>query len=201
MKSNILIAILLAVITAFTGNHETVFSQRYTVSDASAMTIYGSSNVRDWEAEVHTIEGEIVLRKSGEFDWSEADASWFEQVDLSIPVGDIDSGSRRMNNSMYDYLKKNDHPYISYEMLEAKELMTMENPGDVLRVRGVVTAAGESVEISHEVTITEDDDERLNISGSHDLRMTDFGIDPPTALLGTIRSRDEMTIVFKLVLE
>jgi len=31
--------------------------------------------------------------------------------------------------------------------------------------------------------------------------MTDFGIDPPTAVFGSIRSRDEMTITFELHLE
>lgn len=191
----------MTLIITLAETYEEVLSQTHTISNVSKMIIHGTSNVNDWEAEVRTVKGEVVVEKIENIDWSDAASFRIEQVNLLIPVADIDSGSRRMNNNMYDYLKKSDHPYISYEMQEKIELITMGNPGGILKVRGIVTAAGKSVKINHEVTINEDDNGRLNISGSHDLKMTDFGIDPPRALLGTVRSHDEMTIAFKLVLE
>ena len=180
---------------------EQVAGQTYTISNASTMTIYGSSNVTDWEAEVKTINGTIVIRNTENADWSEADASWFQRVEISIPVSDIDADSRRMNNNMHNYLKAGSHPNITYRMLEATELIALDNPGSVLVARGRINAAGANHEIEHEVEINKNEEGKLTISGSHDLLMTDFGIDPPTAMLGSIRSHDKVTIEFNLILE
>lgn len=176
-------------------------AQTFTVSEASTMTIYGTANVTDWEAEVKTIRGEVIIRNPGRSDWSNAEASWFESVEITIPVEDIDADSRRMNRNMYDYLKEDDYPNITYTLVEAQELALLDNSGIVLTVRGMISAAGESVEIIHDVEITENESGDIVISGSQDLLMTDFGIDPPTALLGSVRARDEMTIEFELLLE
>ncbi len=189
---------LLLLVSGITANAK---AQTYTVSEASTMTIYGSANVTDWEAKVKTIRGEVVIRNMDESDWSEAQASWFEKVEISLPVEDIDSDSRRMNNNMHGYLKKDQYPEITYRLIEAQELAVMDNPGVVLTVRGVISAAGAEMEIVHDVQIKMNESGSFVVSGSHDLKMTDFGIDPPTAMLGSIRSRDEMTITFELHME
>ncbi|TVQ75344.1 MAG: YceI family protein [Balneolaceae bacterium] len=165
------------------------------------MTIYGSANVTDWEAEVKTIRGQVVIRNLDQADWSEADASWFESVEIALPVEDIDADSRRMNNNMHDYLKKDEYPEITYRVIDAREVVLADNPDIVLTVQGVITAAGVEKEIVHDVEIRKSETGGLVVSGSQDLLMTDFGIDPPTAVFGSIRSRDEMTITFELHLE
>ena len=184
-----------------TGLLHQVSAQTYTISDDSRMTVYGSANVTDWDAEVKTIRGEVKINNPNGNDWSRAEASWFESVSVTIPVGDIDADSRRMNRNMHEYLKEDDYPEITYSLVEAEELASLGNPGFQLTVRGTVNAAGESREIIHDVEISEQENGNLVISGSQDLKMTDFGIDPPTAMLGSVRSRDEMTIEFELVLE
>jgi len=40
----------------------------------------------------------------------------------------------------------------------------------------------------------------IQFTGSQELLMTDFGIDPPTAVFGTIRSKDEIRIEFDVTL-
>ncbi|MFO8030000.1 MAG: YceI family protein [Cyclonatronaceae bacterium] len=176
-----------------------IAAQTYTVDDeASTLTVYGTANIRDWDAKAGTILGEISIRKEEDAAWIDAQPSWFERVNLKIPVEDLDSDSGRMNNNMHKYLKIDDHPEITYRMTEARELAVHDNPGIVLTVQGVVTAAGVEHEITHDVQIRENNSGGLVVSGSHDLNMTDFGIDPPTALLGSIRARDEMTIKFEL---
>ena len=201
MRTGNKILFVLALIFGLAGLPEMTAAQTYTVTNASKMTIYGSANVTDWDAEVKTIRGQVVIRNSDQADWSEADASWFESVEIVLPVEDIDSDSRRMNNNMYDYLKKDEHPEITYRVIEAREAVLAENPGILLTVQGVITAAGVEKEIIHDVEIRKSESDGLVVSGSQDLLMTDFGIDPPTAVFGSIRSRDEMTITFELHLE
>ena len=41
----------------------------------------------------------------------------------------------------------------------------------------------------------------VEISGSKKLKMTDYNIDPPTALMGTMTTGDEVEIEFRIVLK
>jgi hypothetical protein len=41
---------------------------------------------------------------------------------------------------------------------------------------------------------------RIQIKGSKKVKMTDFNISPPTAMLGTLKTGDEVTISFTLVM-
>ncbi len=201
MRTRKILLSVLLVFLGLAGLPEVSGAQTYTVTDASTMTIYGSANVTDWEAKVNTIRGEISLRNADQADFSEADASWLESVSISMTVEDIDSDSRRMNNNMHGYLKKDEYPEITYRLVEVRELAQSDNPGVVLTVRGIIAAAGVEQEIVHDVEIVRSESGGLVVSGSQDLKMTEFGIDPPTAVFGSIRSRDEMTITFELHLE
>lgn len=165
------------------------------------MTIYGSSNVTDWEAKVKTINGEVEVSRPDGADWSNAEASWFKRVEISMPVADIDADSRRMNSNMHDYLKINNHPVITYRMKEALELVVSNNPGAILTAGGILTVGGVSHEFQHDVKISQGSNGRLIISGSKELKMSDFDIKPPTAMLGSIRAYDEMNIEFNLILQ
>jgi len=201
MRTRSFLLTVLLVFLGLAGLPEVSAAQTYTVTDASTMTIYGSANVTDWEAKVKTIRGEISIQNGDQTDFTDADPSWLNSVSISMPVENIDSDSRRMNNNMHGYLKKDQHPEITYRLVEVQELAMTGNPVIVLTVRGIVTAAGVEQEIVHDVEIVRNESGGLVVSGSQDLLMTDFGIDPPTAMLGSIRSRDEMTITFELHLD
>ena len=201
MRTGNKLLFVLALVFGLAGLPEMIAAQTYNVTEGSKMTIYGSANVTDWEAEVKTIRGQVVIRNADQADWSQADASWFESVEIGLPVEDIDSDSRRMNSNMHDYLKKDQYPEITYRVIEAREVVLADNPGIMLTVQGVISAAGVEKEIVHDVEIRKSESGGLVVSGSEDLLMTDFGIDPPTAVFGSIRSRDEMTITFELHLE
>ncbi len=46
-----------------------------------------------------------------------------------------------------------------------------------------------------------DESLRLHGWGSLDLKMTDFDVEPPTALFGLVKARNEITIRFHLIAE
>jgi hypothetical protein len=47
----------------------------------------------------------------------------------------------------------------------------------------------------------ETDDNGIKLEGSYSLKMTDYGVDPPKALLGAIKTDNEVTINFSLLFE
>ena len=52
-----------------------------------------------------------------------------------------------------------------------------------------------------EVRAKDGSDGSITFNGSKKLKMTDYGIKPPTALLGTMTTGDEVEIVFQVTLK
>jgi len=160
--------------------------------------IEGTSNVRDWSAEVTAVEGELVLNGfNGSIDGLTADQ--FRSLRLEMPVGDIESDGRRLTNNIRNYLEEGDHPVITFELNQVNSVEIDGNSG-VLEAEGTVTAAGNEAPVTMQVNVGLEGNNLL-FSGSQPLNMTDFDIDPPTAVLGTIRAADEMTIEFNVSFE
>jgi hypothetical protein len=59
--------------------------------------------------------------------------------------------------------------------------------------------AGSKRRITFFATGRQDGSGKLTGTGSVDLKMTDFGIDPPSALLGLVRAHDDIRVRFNLV--
>ena len=93
-------------------------------------------------------------------------------------------------------LKVKDHPDIVFRLLRFE-------PGsgttDTLRGIGVLQIAGVEREVSLDVT-TQQEGSTLKVQGRVRLLMTDFGIKPPTAMLGMLKTDPKVGITFETVL-
>lgn len=167
-----------------------------TLEPGYEMKIDGSANVRSWDADITTIDATFVL---SEFDFSGLGSltpDHFKTMELSIPVRDIESDSGRLTRNLQGYLKRDEHPNITFNMNEV-DSVTVEGNEATITASGIVNAAGVDHETTMIVTATLNDG-TITFSGAQDLLMTDFNIDPPTAVMGTIRARDEITIIYTL---
>ncbi|MEP1791697.1 YceI family protein, partial [Reichenbachiella sp.] len=70
--------------------------------------------------------------------------------------------------------------------------------GKELLGKGELLIAGKSNEIPVRLTIN--NTSKLSVSGSIKIKMTDYGITPPTAVFGTIKTGDDITIQFDFTL-
>lgn len=165
--------------------------------DNHSMLIDGTANIRDWDSEVKKIDAEVVLKEFDLSDLSSLTAEHFKTLKLNMPVSDIESDSRRLTRNLQDYLKGDDHPYIKFNLKSIENVEAEDNNSAVVTAIGVINAAG----VDHEVTMTVNasvNSGTVTFSGTQDLLMTDFGIDPPTAVMGTVRARDEIQIIYSL---
>ena len=165
---------------------------QYTLGSDHNITINGSSNVHDWEETAQTATGDasVVWNTDGSF--------VIKSFNLKVSVKSIksDKGSV-MDNKTHDALKADEHPYITFKMLSVKS-MTKSGNGWAVKVNGDLTIAGftKNIDISGMVYVKENG--KLYIDVSRALKMTDFKIDPTTALMGTMQVADDITIRFKL---
>jgi len=167
-----------------------------TLDQGHEMMIDGTSNIRDWDAQVNTINTTFVMNEFDISDLSSLTADHFETLELSIPVEDIESESGKLTKNMHKYLKGDDHPVITFN-LSSIDSMSVDGNTATINATGIINAAGVDHETSMTVQATFENG-KVTFSGTQPLLMTDFGIDPPTALFGTIRARDEIDIIYSL---
>ncbi|TNE49242.1 MAG: YceI family protein [Bacteroidetes bacterium] len=180
--------VLLFVLSAFFA-----FGQSSFRTASVKMTIKGSSNLHDWESDV------TEVRASGTFVLNDAGLQSIDALDVTIPVKSIKSSKGSiMDGKTYKALNADKYPNITFKLSKA----TVTNKGDKndVNASGSLSIAGKSRTISLYVRGSESNG-RLTFSGSEKLKMTDYGIEPPTALLGTMTVGDEVEIVFTLTLK
>ncbi len=159
--------------------------------------IDGDSNVRTWGADAEKVEGRLILTDIDEVSLVNLNPDNIKEMSLTIHVESLDSGSRGLTRNMKSYLKEDDHPLITFNLQEITSI-EMQNGSALITAVGIINAAGQNKEVTMNVTATMNDNGSLNFRGEQDLLMTDFGIDPPTAVMGTVRARDEVVVSYNV---
>jgi polyisoprenoid-binding protein YceI len=101
-----------------------------------------------------------------------------------------------MDNKTYDAFNYEKYPLIVFTLTSEK----INSSNLTADLKGTLAMAGASrpidVQISYKILGNGD----LQIIGSKKLKMTDFNMEPPTAMMGTIKVGDEVTVSFDIVL-
>ena len=107
-------------------------------------------------------------------------------------------GSGKMEDNLYKALKADASPEISY-ILGSFDVQPGAPDSYTLKTVGTLTIAGAEKTVSMDVTTKRLSDGSLRADGELQLLMTDYGVKPPTALLGTLRTNNEVKVKFELL--
>lgn len=158
-------------------------AQSYELSPDSKIWVEGTSNRSDWTVYANAISAEAEL-----------EASRIQTLKISIPTAEMKSEkSTIMDRLMHDALKAGEHPTITYELTEA-----LPEAGTLV-TKGLLTVAGVAREIEMVVAVGEAD-AGVRYTGSHPLKMSDYEMQPPTAMFGALRTADDVTVHFDVQL-
>lgn len=193
MKMKVIISTLLAF--AFVFSTATAQDVTYTLSEVAEFRIDGDSNVRSWYGDITDANATLVLSGVENFSIDELTPDVFSSLEINIAVKGIESDSNRLTSNLHNYLKGDDHPTITFKLNEITDVETSGNEATIT-ADGVINAAGKDHNVSMSVLATVNSDGSIRFTGKQDLLMTSFDIDPPTAVMGTIRARDEIEILF-----
>jgi polyisoprenoid-binding protein YceI len=187
-------AALLGALAATAGGQMTV---RVAVAPESKLWIEGTSNLHGWSCTSEKFDAVIELDAAAASQLATAAPKTLKRVEVKVPVKSLKCGHGGMDDNMYKALKANDSPDISYIMA------TFEAAGDApdaftLKTNGTLAMAGKENKLSMDVVATRLPDGTVKANGMVPIKMTDFGIKPPTAMFGTLRTGDEVKVNFAL---
>ncbi|NND33555.1 MAG: YceI family protein [Saprospiraceae bacterium] len=167
----ILIVIAMAVVWA---------QNSYSLAEGSRVWVDGTSTLKNWTAEVQTFDGTIVTDADGHV----------QEVSFTFDVKSMEGGrGPDMNGKIYNALKSDDFPKITFQGKG-----TSPEVGDV-GATGLVSLAGKEKEVLVEAS---GDISSGHITGQTKLKLSDFDIEPPSAMFGAIVCHDELVLHFDL---
>lgn len=158
----------------------------------SEFLIHGTSNLHDWTswADSYQVSANLTM-EAGQL-------KAIESLSVNIPVKSIKSGKTGMDDNTYAALKAKDYPNLKYRLTQVNSITTV-NGKQQIKATGSLTLAGQTRTVNLTVTASPKG-ELLLFAGKLDLNMVDYGIEPPTALFGTITTGEKVSLEFSVAM-
>ena len=166
----------LALLFAFLASGFVVYPQSYALDQSnSQLSINGTSSLHNWASVVEKFNASATL--SG---------NEFTNVSFEATVKSIKSGKSGMDKNIYSALAADKNPKIKF---------TAENlkiNGNKLQGVGNLTIKGKTNKITVDLDLVKK--EEYIISGHFEMKMTEYDVTPPTAVFGTVKTGDDISL-------
>lgn len=160
---------------------------------SARVSLAGSSNIHEWTASTTDVRITGLVLASGITGASViANPAGVDAFEIAIRTAALSSPKEGLDKNMHKALKAAEFKDITFRLLrlEAKP---------ALRATGMLKIAGVEREVSVDLK-TAATAAALTITGDVPVLMTDYGIAPPKAMLGMLKTDPKVTVTFEVVL-
>ncbi len=195
MKTGILILPLLVLASVgFAADRSQAFF--FHLDASSTLYLEGSSNVSNFSCVWRQDKplGAFVFSPN-----SQGDSLHFSGAGIDIEIRTLDCGNQRMNHDLYQTLNASLFPHIDIALHEATLMNIGDHEYSTYKTLVDITMNNHKLKTGVELDVQSMGESTWSFRGRKKLKMSDFNVDPPTAMLGLVRVKDEITIVFDLV--
>lgn len=185
-KSQISKSFMILIVSILFSIPSVVKAQTFSiVPQTASINVHGTSNVHDWNMKPTKVTGELGLNSTKQI----------SAITIKVEVKSLKSGNGIMDGKTYDAFDYKKNPYIVFQLTDASQAKLTENDTEVT-LTGNLSFAGATRKISIKAVgkITKSGDYQLK--GTVPLKMTDFKMKPPTAMMGTMKTGDAVTVKF-----
>jgi len=152
----------------------------------------GTSNLHDWEMKA------VSGTSAASFVVTNGKVTSLSSLNFSLPAKNLKSGKSAMDKNTYKALNTDANPNISFVLTSATVVSTGGN-NYKLNCQGKMSIAGKTNKTELVATgIYNPADKSFTVTGVKKMKMTDYNVKPPTALLGTIKTGNDITISYNL---
>jgi hypothetical protein len=182
----------IALLAAAVGASKHVSAQTSFQSKDMDMRLKGTSNLHPWEMKAVKGTSKAVLVVD-----AEGKVTSISSLSFSFPAKNLKSGKTAMDKNTYKALKTDKNPNITFILTSSTITSTGANTYDLTGV-GNMTIAGTLKQTSLIATGRYNSDGSFTITGVKKMKMTDYKVNPPTALLGRIKTGDDITLSYNI---
>ena len=189
------VALLVLAATAARGQS----TARVAVASDSKLWIDGTSNLHAWSCKADKLDASIDVDAGAAIALSAAAPKALKKVQIHVPSRSLKCNHNGMEGNVYKALKADDDAsQISWVMSSFESAPGESKDAFTLHTIGALTIAGVEKKVSVDVAATRLPDGTIRAVGMVPIKMTDYGITPPTAIFGRLKTGDEVKINFEL---
>jgi YceI-like domain len=177
----LVLALLLITISSF---GQTAYKQTGTPT----IVIAGTSTMHDWTMTSKESTYNAVFETN-----ADGTPSLLKSVSVTIPAESLKSGKSAMDKNAYKALKTEQNKQISFQLTSSKIA------GNKITCSGNLTISGNTKPVDVDVTY-EVKNGNMVCKGSRKIKMTDFKVEPPSFMFGSVTTGDEITVTFEVTL-
>nr|WP_297789468.1 YceI family protein [uncultured Allomuricauda sp.] len=169
-------------------------AQSYQISTSEGeVMVTGTSTLHDWEEVAEQKSGSISLDNTGEL-------PKINTLNFKVEAESLKSGKGAMDKNTYKALNTKKYKEIVFDMKSVKSISPVVSVSNRYKVvaTGDLTIAGstKTIDLPFNMTIN---GTKVMLEGKKALKMTDYGVEPPKALLGTITTGDDIEVHFNTI--
>ena len=197
MKKSLASLALTAALLTIAGSTQAQ-SVRLAVGPDSKLWVEGGSNLHGWSCKASSMDAAIDVDEAF-LKSTTVTPTLLKKVTVKVPVRGLKCGHGGMDNNLYKALKADDTAEISYILATFDVVQSATADSFTVKTVGALTIAGTEKSVNMDVSAARLPDGGVKAEGELPILMTDFGVKPPTALLGTLRTDNKVTVRFSLL--
>jgi polyisoprenoid-binding protein YceI len=155
-----------------------------------SMTILGTTNVHNFESKATQAGGELVISGSKQV----------QSMVIEIPVKGIKSSEKLMDTKTYEAFNADKYPTIIFKLTDASSLQVNGNDITITAI-GNLTIAGVTRKVALKSVGKVVRPGVYKFEGTYSLKMTDYKMTPPTAMMGMMKVGDGITLKYSVTFE
>ncbi len=166
----------------------------FQLHEESEMIVHGSSNVRDWTMDVESFSGQA------DFSPAESGSPAIHSISVEVPVEALVANRSSMQEKAHKALKKEDYPTVQFRS-DSVTVATAEADSFAVIANGDLSIAGETRTVTLRAKGASQGDNGYHVRGEHELKLSEFNVERPSALLGALTVSDGIRLTFDVMLQ
>lgn len=195
-KTFLAVSALMAVAT--TAAAQSANAIRLRLDPTSEVSVEGTSSMHDWQCKTNKLNAYVDVDPAYTKDLTKV-ARPIAAVRVNIVVKSLSCGNSQMDRNLYGTLKADQNELIRYTLSGYELLNGSVSPtAFAASTKGSLSVAGETKPIEMRIGAERQSDGKAIARGEQTLRLTDFGIQPPSFMFGALKVGNEVKVKFTL---
>jgi len=157
-------------------------------SSATTAIVKGTSTLHDWDMTSSSGKTQAT------FSIANGEIKGISALSFTVAAESLKSSRSGLDKNAYKALETKKHKDIAFKM--SSGTVTKGAEGYTVKAKGTLTVAGNSKPLDITAIAVLEADGSISVNGSVMFAMTTYGVKPPTVMMGTIKTGDEITITY-----
>ena len=176
----------------------TVANEQLVLQPQSRLWIDGTSTIRAFTCKAGEVNALVEVNGANAIPSLLTGEKGVKTVQVTVPAEKMDCGNGKMNDHMRNALKVTENPTITFNLTNYD--VTKNAEGISGTINGTLDLGGVKKPISLQATGASEGG-MLHVNGVYELKMTDYGLKPPTLMFGRIKVGETVKVGFDLLLK